>query len=206
MEKLIGKKLYMTSIFDEGRKMVPVTVLEVGPCLVTQIKSADKEGYNAVQIGFGKTKEDRLNKPIMGHLRKAGVDPLSKMIEFRTDQVENYKPGDELTVDIFKKGEFVDVSGLTKGKGFAGVVKRYHFAGGPKSHGQSDRLRTPGSIGAASDPSRVFKGMKMPGRMGGKRNTVRNLEVIKIDKEKNLLIVKGAVPGARNSIIEVARG
>lgn len=206
MEKLIGKKLYMTSVFDEGRKMVPVTVLEVGPCKVTQIKSAEKEGYTAVQIGYGKTREKRLNKPIMGHIQKAGVEPVSKMIEFRTDQVDNYKPGDELTVEIFKIGEFVDVSGLSKGKGFAGVVKRHGFGGGPKTHGQSDRLRTGGSIGAASDPSRVFKGMRMPGRMGGKRNTVRNLEVINIDKEKNLLIVKGAVPGARNSIIEVARG
>ncbi len=205
MEKLVGKKLYMTSVFDEMRNQIPVTVIEVGPCYVTQVKTDAKEGYNAVQIGYGTTKEGRLNKPLLGHLKKANLEPLKTLVEFKTDSPDEFKPGDELTLERYSIGEYVDVIGITKGRGFAGVIKRHGFHGGPKSHGQSDTMRTPGSIGAASYPARVLKGMKMAGRMGGKRQTTKNLEIIQIDKENNLLLVKGAVPGARNSIVEVVK-
>lgn len=206
MEKLLGKKLYMTNVFDEKRRQIPVTVLEVGPCFVTQVKTKEKDGYEAVQIGYRETIERRLTKPAIGHIKKSGERLLSKLIEFRTETTGEYELGSELSVERFNVGEFVNVSSLSKGRGFAGVVKKYNFRGGPKTHGQSDRHRTGGSIGASSDPSRVIKGMKMPGRMGNKRVTIRNLEVIEIDKEKNLLLVKGAVPGHRNSIVEVVKG
>ncbi|MFC1553223.1 50S ribosomal protein L3 [candidate division KSB1 bacterium] len=206
MLKLIGKKLNMTSVFDSRRVQVPVTVIELGPCFVTQIKKQATEGYEAVQIGYSETKEHRLNKPKIGHLKKSGEKLLKKLIEFRTDEVDKYELGETLTVEKFEKGEFVDVTSFSKGRGFAGVVKKFNFAGGPKTHGQSDRLRTGGSIGASSDPSRVIKGMKMPGQMGNKKTTIRNLEVIDIDIDKNQILVKGSVPGSRNSIVEVTKG
>jgi large subunit ribosomal protein L3 len=206
MEKMIGKKLYMTCVYDEKRRQIPVTVLQVGPCFVTQIKTKEKDGYEAVQIGYGETKEYRLTKPLIGHIKKSGERFLAKLIEFRTESTGEYELGSELSVERFNIGESVNVSSRSKGRGFAGVVKKYNFRGGPKTHGQSDRHRTGGSIGASSDPSRVIKGMKMPGHMGNKRVTIRNLEVIEIDKEKNLLLVKGAVPGHRNSIVEVVKG
>ena len=204
--KLLGKKLYMTAVYDDKRNQIPVTVLEINPCYVTQIKTAEKEGYQAVQIGCRATKEHRLTAPKLGHLKKAGVAPLSKLLEFRNEETKKYTVGDALTVEQFSIGDIVRVTSRSKGRGFSGVVRRYNFRGGPKTHGQSDRHRAPGSIGASSDPSRVMKGMHMPGHMGNKRTTIRNLEVINIDKEKNLLLVKGSVPGSRNSLVEVSRG
>jgi len=206
MEKLLGKKLTMTSIFDTQRRQIPVTVLEVGPCYVTQIKTEEKDGYRAVQIGYRETKEHRLNKPVQGHLKKSGAGLLARMAEFRTDDPGRYEPGSALTVERFAVGDKVHVSARSKGRGFAGVVKRYNFKGGPKTHGQSDRFRAPGSIGASSDPSRVIKGMRMPGHMGHRRVTMKNLEIVEIDKEKNLIMVKGSVPGHRNTIVEVVKG
>ncbi|MFC1557151.1 50S ribosomal protein L3 [candidate division KSB1 bacterium] len=205
MEKLLGKKMYMTSFYDEQRRQLPVTVLQVGPCYITQLRTKDKDGYDAVQIGYWETKKQRVNKPRNGHFKKAGVKPLKKLVEFRTGKIGEYELGGELTVDRFNVGELISVTARSKGRGFTGVVKKYNFKGGPKTHGQSDRFRARGSIGASSDPSRVVKGMRMAGQTGNKRTTVINLTVVDIDKEKNLLIVKGAVPGHRNSIVEVVK-
>ena len=204
--KLLGKKLYMTSIFDEDRVQIPVTAIEIGPCTITQIKTEQNDGYRAVQIGFSETREKLLSKPELGHLKKSGDKLLSRLSEFRNDDVDEFKLGDTLNVDQFLEGEFVDVTSRYKGRGFAGVVKKFNFRGGPKTHGQSDRLRTPGSVGASSYPSRVIKGKKMPGHFGDKNVTIRNLEVIKVDNEKNLLLVKGSVPGSRNSYVVVSKG
>ncbi len=203
MSGIIGKKIGMTRIFDEDGNMVPVTVVEAGPCIVTQVKTVETDGYNAVQLAFGKKK--RINKPLLGHLKKANIDTAMRVIEFKEFDVTKVEIGQEIKVDLFKPGEKVKVSGTSKGKGFQGVVKRHGFGGGPKSHGQSDRLRAPGSIGQSSFPSRVFKGIKMAGRMGGERVTVRNLKVVKVDAEKNLLFIKGAIPGAKNSIVEIRK-
>lgn len=204
--KLLGKKLYMTSIFDENRVQVPVTVLEVGPCKVTQIKTDKNDGYNSIQIGYSETREKLLSKPKLGHLKKSGDSLLARLMEFRGDDVEKFKLGDTLTVDQFVEGEYIDITSRSKGRGFAGVVKKFNFRGGPKTHGQSDRLRTPGSVGASSYPSRVIKGKKMPGHYGDRNVTIRNLEVIKVDNENNLLLVKGSVPGSRNSYVVVSKG
>ena len=203
--KLLGKKLYMTSVFDENRVQIPVTVLEVGPCKITQIKTKENDGYKAVQIGYSETREKLLSKPKLGHLKKSGDALLSKLVEFRTDEVDNFKLGDTLTVDRFFKGELIDITSRSKGRGFTGVVKKFGFRGGPKTHGQSDRLRTPGSVGASSYPSRVIKGKKMPGHYGDRNVTIKNLEVIKVDNENNLLLVKGSVPGSRNSYVLVSK-
>lgn len=203
MSGIIGKKIGMTRIFDEDGNMVPVTVVEAGPCVVTQVKTEEKDGYNAVQLAFGQKK--RVNKPLLGHLKKANIETALKLIEFKEFDSKNFQVGQEIKVDVFNPGDVIKVSGISKGKGFQGVVKRHGFGGGPKSHGQSDRLRAPGSIGQSSFPSRVFKGLRMAGRMGGKRVTVRNLKVVKVDVEKNLLFIKGAVPGARNSIVEIRK-
>lgn len=203
--KLLGKKLYMTSVFDENRVQIPVTVLEVGPCKITQIKTKENDGYKAVQIGYSETREKLLTKPKLGHLKKSGDSLLSKLVEFRTDEVDNFKLGDTLTVDRFFKGELIDITSRSKGRGFTGVVKKFNFRGGPKTHGQSDRLRTPGSVGASSYPSRVIKGKKMPGHYGDRNVTIKNLEVIKVDNENNLLLVKGSVPGSRNSYVLVSK-
>lgn len=206
MPGLIGKKIGMTSIFSTDGKNQPCTVLEVGPCVITQVKSEGVDGYNAVQIGWGEKSEKHANKAETGHAKKVGTTPKKKYIEFRNDREHAMAAGEVLTVDMFAEGEYVDVVGTSKGKGFQGVVKRHGFAGvGQATHGQHNRLRAPGSIGAGSDPSRVFKGMRMAGRMGGKRITVENLVVLKVDREKNLLIVKGSVPGATNSTVIVEK-
>ncbi len=203
MSGLLGKKIGMTRIFDETGNMVPVTVIQAGPCYVTQIKTRETDGYEAVQLGFGEKKEKNVTRPILGHLKKAGVPPVRKLKEFPPFTDRELKVGDVVTVEIFKPGDTVKVSGNSKGRGFAGVVKRHGFGGGPKSHGQSDRLRAPGSLGQSSYPSRVFKGLKMAGRMGNRRVSVKGLKVVKVDVEKNLLFVKGAVPGARNNFVEI---
>ena len=203
MPGLIGKKIGMTSVFGADGKNVPCTVLEVGPCVVTQLKTVEKDGYEAVQIGFQEKSEKHTNKAEAGHFKAAGVNPQRHLVEFDGFEQE-LKLGDTLTVDLFEENTFVDVVGTSKGKGFQGVVKRHGFGGvGQTTHGQDDRLRAPGSLGASSYPSRVFKGMRMAGRMGGDRVTVQNLMVLKVIPEYNLLLVKGSVPGAKNSIVIV---
>lgn len=200
-EGLLGKKLGMTQIYNDKGEAIPVTVMEVGPCFVTQIKSPDKDGYSAIQLGFGETR--RLNKPLRGHLKQ--LPPLKYLREVRTSNIANYQVGQKLNVSLFKVGDLVDVSGISKGKGHAGVVKRHHFAGGPKTHGQSDRLRRPGASGATTTPGRVLKGLRMAGQMGNQNTTVLNLEVVSVDEERNLLAVKGAVPGATGGIVFVRK-
>ena len=205
MSGLIGRKVGMTSIFDENGKNIPCTVIEAGPCVVTQVRTEEVDGYNALQLGFDDKAEKRANKSEMGHFKKAGATPKKKVVEFKGFDGE-HKLGDTVSVDIFAEGEFVDVAGTSKGKGFQGVVRRHGFAGvGQATHGQHNRLRAPGSIGAASYPARVFKGMKMGGRMGGGRVTVQNLKVLKVVPEKNLLVVKGAVPGHKNAYVTIQR-
>ncbi len=196
MSSLIGKKLGMTRFFDEKGENVVVTILEAGPCYVTEIRSKEKHGYDAVQVGFDPKREKITTKPVLGHFKKANTKPLRIIKEFKNfDSQSNLKLGDELKVDIFSAGDRITVTGVSKGKGFAGGVRRHKFSGGPKTHGQSDRHRAPGSLGQSSYPSRVFKGLKMAGRMGGKNVTVKNLKVMKVDAQKNILIVKGAIPG-----------
>ncbi|MEJ6565846.1 MAG: 50S ribosomal protein L3 [Flavobacteriales bacterium] len=201
MPGLIGKKVGMTSIYSQDGKNLPCTVLEVGPCVVTQVKTNDVDGYNAIQLGWGEAKDKNTSKALQGHTQKANTSAKRKFVEF-ADFEGDLELGQVLTADLFAEGDFVDVAGTSKGKGFQGVVKRHGFAGvGQATHGQHNRLRAPGSIGAGSDPSRVFKGMRMAGRMGGKRAKVQNLQVLKVDAERNLLVVKGSVPGAKNSIV-----
>ncbi|MCG9970144.1 50S ribosomal protein L3 [Christiangramia crocea] len=203
MSGLIGKKIGMTSIFDENGKNIPCTVIEAGPCVVTQVRTKEVDGYEALQLGFDDVKT--ANKAAEGHAKKAGTVAKRKVIEFQGYN-EDYKLGDSVTVEHFKEGEFVDIAGTSKGKGFQGVVKRHGFGGvGQATHGQHNRLRAPGSIGAASYPARVFKGMKMAGRMGGERVKVENLRVLKIVAEKNLLVVKGCVPGHKNSYVIISK-
>jgi large subunit ribosomal protein L3 len=205
MPGLIGKKVGMTSIFNADGKNMPCTVLEVGPCVVTQVKTKDVDGYDAVQIGWGEKSAKHASKADVGHAKKANTTPKKKLVEFYNEG-HPIEQGELLTVSMFKEGEYIDVVGTSKGKGFQGVVRRHGFGGvGQSTHGQHNRLRAPGSIGAGSDPSRVFKGMKMAGRMGGKRITIENLVVLKVDAEKNLLIVKGSVPGAKNSTVIVEK-
>lgn len=198
---IIGRKLGMTQTFSENAKAEAVTAIEAGPCTVIQVKTATKEGYNAVQLGFGEAK--RLKSPQRGHLKKLGE--FKYLREFRIEDVESVEVGQKIDASLFKAGDLVDVSGISKGKGFAGVVKRYHFAGGPKTHGQSDRHRAAGSIGASASPGRVWKGMRMAGHMGDEQVTVRNLEIIKADPERNLLLIKGAVPGAKNGLVLIKK-
>lgn len=206
MSSLIGKKLGMTRLFNESGESVVVTILEAGPCYVTEIKSKEKHGYDAIQLGFEVKREKLMSKPLIGHFKQANVKPLRMLKEFKNfDLDSDLKPGDEIKVDIFSAGDRVKVTGISKGKGFAGVVKRHHFAGGPKSHGQSDRHRAPGSLGQSSYPSRVYKGLRMAGRMGGSKATMKNLKVIKVDPEKNLLIVKGAIPGHIKSYVFITK-
>lgn len=202
---IIGKKIGMTSIFTETGAQIPCTVIEAGPCPIVQIKDQDSDGYTAYQVGFEQMPERLVNKPMLGHFKKSGVKPTRHLIEFRDMKVD-LNLGEELTVEQFKKGDKVHVSGQSKGKGFQGVVRRHHFGGvGMTTHGQSDRQRHPGSIGSSSYPSRVFKGLRMAGRMGGTTITVRNLEVIEIIPAQNLLLLKGSVPGAPNSILEIVK-
>jgi large subunit ribosomal protein L3 len=205
MSGLIGKKLGMTSIFDERGNSVPVTAIQTGPCYVTEIRTIEKHGYDALQLGFEEKRDKGVKKPERGHFTKANVKPQRYLREFRTFDVSQFKPGDAIKVDIFQVGELVKVIGISKGKGFQGVVRRHHFGGGPKTHGQSDRTRAPGSLGGSSYPSRVLKGLRMAGRMGNARVTVRNLQVIRVDVENNILMVKGAVPGARNGLVIISK-
>lgn len=205
MSGLIGRKIGMTSIFDENGKNIPCTVIEAGPCVVTQVRTEEVDGYKALQLGFDDKAEKRANKAEVGHFKKAGSSPKKKVVEFQGFEGE-YKLGDTLGVDLFVEGEFVDVVGTSKGKGFQGVVKRHGFGGvGQATHGQHNRLRAPGSIGAASYPARVFKGMKMAGRMGGERVTIQNLRILKVVPEKNILVVKGCVPGHKNAYVTIEK-
>ena len=205
MSGLIGKKIGMTSLYDEKGNNLACTIIEAGPCVVTQIKNEEKDGYNSVQLGFLDKKERNINKAEAGHFKNANTAPKSNLFEFKNFENE-LSVGDVLNVDHFSEGEFVDVSGTSKGKGFQGVVKRHGFAGvGQATHGQHNRLRAPGSIGAASYPARVFKGMKMAGRMGGEKVKVLNLRVLKVMPEKNLLLVKGCVPGHKNSYVIIQK-
>lgn len=199
---LLGRKIGMTRLFDEEGREIPATVLQVGPCVVTQVKTKEKDGYNAVQLGFGEKKEKGVTRPLQGHFKRAGVRPQRFVREIRTDKLEGLKPGTELKVSNFELGEYVDIEGVSIGKGFQGVVKRHHFKGGPKSHG-STFGRVAGSIGASSFPSRVVKGMRMPGQMGNQRVTVQNLKVVKVDAENHLLAVRGAVPGTEGSCLVI---
>ncbi len=205
MSGLIGKKIGMTSLYDENGNNLPCTVIEAGPCVVTQVKYKEKDGYDSVQLGFLDKKEKNLNKAEIGHFKNAKTNPKQNLSEFNGFENE-LNIGDVINVDHFVEGEFVDVSGISKGKGFQGVVKRHGFAGvGQSTHGQHNRLRAPGSIGAASYPARVFKGMRMAGQMGNEKVTVQNLKVIKVVSEKNLLLLKGCVPGHKNSIITIRK-
>ena len=206
MSGIIGKKIAMTSLFDENGKNIPCTIIQAGPCVVTQVRTEEKDGYKSVQLGFDDAKEKNTSAALKGHFKKAGTTPKRKLVEFYVAFVDGLELGKEVTVDIFREGEFVDITGVSKGKGFQGVVKRHGFAGvGQATHGQHNRLRAPGSIGAGSDPSRVFKGMRMAGRMGGENVTIQNLNVVKIDTEENLLIVKGAIPGPKNSYVIIRK-
>jgi len=205
MSGLIGRKIGMTSLFDENGKNIPCTVIEAGPCVVTQVRTEEVDGYTALQLGFDDKKAKSSNKALDGHFKKAGTTAKKKVIEFQGFDGD-HKLGDQLTVEMFAEGDFVDVSAKSKGKGFQGVVKRHGFAGvGQATHGQHNRLRAPGSIGAASYPARVFKGMRMAGRMGGNKVTVQNLRVLKVVPEKNILVVKGAVPGHTNAYVIIQK-
>ena len=205
MSGLIGKKIGMTSLFDENGKNIPCTVIECGPCVVTQVRTESVDGYEALQLGFDDKAEKNVGKAAQGHFSKANTAPKRKLVEFQ-DFEEEHKLGDTLTVKLFQEGEFVDVSGTSKGKGFQGVVKRHGFGGvGQATHGQHNRLRAPGSIGAASYPARVFKGMRMAGQTGNSKVKVQNLRVVKIVPEKNLLVVKGCVPGHKNAYVTIQK-
>jgi len=205
MPGLIGKKIGMTSVFSADGKNIPCTVIEAGPCVVTQIKSVEKDGYAAVQLGFQEAKEKNTTAPLMGHFKKAGTTPKRHLVEF-TGFEQELNLGDEITVDLFADSNFVDVIGTSKGKGFQGVVKRHGFGGvGQATHGQDDRLRKPGSIGACSYPAKVFKGMRMGGQMGNARVTTHNLQVLKVIPEHNLLLIKGSVPGYNGSIVSIVK-
>ena len=205
MSGLIGRKIGMTSIFDENGKNIPCTVIEAGPCVVTQVRTNEVDGYKALQLGFDDKSEKHTTKAAQGHFKKAGTDAKKRVVEFKYFE-EEHNLGDVLTVDLFNEGEVVDVQGVSKGKGFQGVVKRHGFGGvGQATHGQHNRLRAPGSVGASSYPSRVFKGMRMAGRTGGENVTVQNLRVLKVVAEKNLLVVKGAIPGHKNSYVIIQK-
>jgi large subunit ribosomal protein L3 len=205
MRGLIGKKVGMTQIYDEQGIMTPVTVVEAGPCVVTQIKTKVNDGYDAVQVGYGDRKKKHLTKPMEGHFARAKVDPKRLLVEFDMLPGFEYKLGQEFTVSLFKTGEYVDVSGKSKGRGFAGVIKRHNFSTQPKTHGTKNTYRHPGSIGQASDPARVFKGMKMAGHYGNAKITLPNVKIVQVDKEKNQILLKGPVPGANNGIVYIVK-
>lgn len=205
MSGLIGRKVGMTTLFDEEGKNIPCTIVEAGPCVVTQLKTEDTDGYQAIQLGYGEAKEKHVTAAMAGHFKKAKTTPKKKIVEFKFEEGE-YKAGDVIDVSIFEEGEFVDVVGTSKGKGFQGVVKRHGFAGvGDATHGQHNRLRAPGSIGAASYPSRVFKGMKMAGQTGNSRVKAVNLKIMKVMAEENILVLKGSLPGAKGSFITIEK-
>jgi large subunit ribosomal protein L3 len=200
---VLGEKLGMTQVWDEQNRLVPVTVVKAGPCVVTQVRSPETDGYSAVQIAFGAIDPRKVNKPQSGHFAKAGVTPRRHLVEIRTDDASEYALGQELAADTFEAGQFVDVIGTTKGKGFAGVMKRHGFHGLRASHGVQRKHRSPGSIGGCATPGRVFKGMKMAGRMGGVRQTTQNLKVAGVDAERGLLLIKGAIPGPKGGLVFV---
>jgi large subunit ribosomal protein L3 len=202
---IIGKKIGMTQAFGEGDVLLPVTVVAVSPCPIVRVKDQKSDGYTALQVGYNETKARRINGPASGTFKKAGVAPHKVLSEFRVDDVSEYSVGDTLGVDLFEAGDQVDVTGRSKGRGFQGGVKRHGFRGGPKTHGQSDRHRAPGSIGQSSNPSRVFKGMRMAGHMGDRQVTVKGLTIVSVDSKRNLLLVKGAVPGAKGSMVIVKK-
>ena len=201
LQGFLGKKIGMTQIFREDGRVVPVTVIEAGPCVVTQVKTLENDGYEAVQLGFGDVK--RRNKPQAGHLKNSKLSRYLR--EVSTDDTSEFEVGQTIGVDIFEAGEKIDVIGKSKGRGFAGVMKRWNFGGGPRTHGQSDRARAPGSIGGGTTPGKVYKGLKMAGHMGNRRITVKGLEIVEIDSERNLLLVKGGIPGATNSLVQIRR-
>jgi large subunit ribosomal protein L3 len=203
MKGLLGKKVGMTQIFDDTGAVIPVTLIEAGPCYVTQIRNPQTDGYVAVQLGFGEIKPRRISGGQLGHLKRNDCPPLRYLREFRAKSIDGISEGDKLTVDVFQVGDQVDVIGTSKGKGFAGAVKRYGFGGGPRTHGQSDRLRAPGSHGATSTPGRVFKGSRGPGHMGSARVTSQNLRVELVDSDRNLLAVSGSVPGPRGGLVMI---
>jgi large subunit ribosomal protein L3 len=204
MGAILGKKIGMTRLYNDKREAVPCTVIQAGPCYVTQVKSTEKDGYDAYQFGFGERDEKKVTKPMAGHYKKAGRKPGYMLAEFSKSLIaEELTAGSTVEVNVFKEGDKIDVLGVSKGKGFAGVVKRHHFGGGSRTHGQSDRLRAPGSVGGSSDPSRTFKGTRMGGRMGGDNVTTRNLVIVKVMPESNLIVVKGAVPGPKNSYVKI---
>ncbi|HSR17028.1 MAG TPA: 50S ribosomal protein L3 [Ignavibacteriaceae bacterium] len=206
MPGLIGKKIGMSNIFDANGELVPVTVIEAGPCRVVSIRTKEKNGYEALQLSFGLRKEKNISKPVIGQYKKYGLPPALALNEFKFPADSNYKVGDEIKIDLFQEGEKIKVRGKSKGKGFQGVVRRHNFGGiGMVTHGQSDRVRAPGSIGVSSHPSRVFKGQKMAGRLGYENVTISNLKVVKIVPEQNLIMIKGAVPGSINSIVELIK-
>ncbi len=205
MKGMIGKKVGMTQVFDEQGTVIPVTVIQAGPCYITQIRSADRDGYVSVQLGYGETKPKNLTKGQLGHLKKADLPALRHLREFRIANSADaaVEEGQEIKVDVFEAGDLVDVIGVSKGRGFAGTIKRHGFARGPKTHGQSDRMRSPGSIGMCAAPGRTLKGKRMGGRMGNDRVTIQNLPLVVVDAEKNLLAVKGSIPGAKGSIVMI---
>lgn len=204
IEGLLGRKIGMTQVFGTRGEVIPVTVLEVGPCVVTQVRTQDRDGYEAVQVGFGDASPRSLTKPEQGHLRAAGR-LVRHLREFDTDNVEEHKVGDVINADLFAAGQLVDITGTSKGRGFQGVMKRHGFRGGPRTHGQSDRARAPGSIGAGTTPGHIFKGTRMAGRMGNRRVTVQNLQVVEVLTDRNLVLVRGSVPGAKNGLIMIRR-
>ena len=199
---IIGKKIGMTQIFDEEGKVIPVTVIEAGPCVVAQVKSVETDGYNAIQLGFGEVKESKVNRPEKGHFAKANIAAKKHLREVRVDEVESYKVGDEIKADTFEKGDKIDVQGTSKGKGFQGVIKRHGQSRGPMGHG-SMYHRRPGSMGPTSTPGRVFKGKKLPGHMGVQTITIQNLDVVAVDMDKNVILVKGSVPGVKGAILKI---
>ena len=205
MAGILGRKIGMTQIFDEAGLMVPVTIIQAGPCVVTQVKTQETDGYEAVQLGYDEIKEKNTVKARKGVFDKAGTKPRRYLVEFDFSDTDGVKVGDEIKADILTEGSMVRVSGVSKGKGFQGTIKRHNFAMANKTHGQSDRMRAPGSIGQSAWPSRVFKGMRMAGRMGGDRVTLKNVRVVKVDAENNLVFLKGALPGAKNTLLEIRK-
>ena len=204
MNTIIGRKLGMTQVFDDEARAVPVTVIKAGPCFVVQVKTLEADGYNAIQLAFGEVKASKVNKPAAGHFAKAGVAPAETLVEVRVDDPAEYQLGQELKIgDVFQAGSRADVSGVSKGKGFAGVIKRHNFSGQGASHGNHKKHRAPGSIGACATPARVFKGMRMAGRMGGEQVTTLNLHVVGVDTERDLLLLEGSVPGPKGSVVLV---
>ena len=203
LKGILGEKLGMTQVFDENNRIIPVTVVKAGPCVVTQIRTVEKDGYSAVQLGFGRIDPRKVTKPVGGHFKAAGVTPRKHLMELRTDAIEGYEVGQELGADVFDAGAEVDVTGTTKGKGTAGVMKRHGFAGLGSAHGTQRKHRSPGSIGACATPGRVFKGLRMSGRMGHVTQTTQNLRVHKVDTENGLLLIKGAIPGPKGSVVLV---